>query len=67
MAVCEELKTGLMLLGATAVEDKLQEGVPEAIAALSAAGIKVSVVLLVSPPPTPPTCVCCADAVGGSA
>lgn len=40
-AVCEELETGLTLLGATAVEDKLQEGVPEAVAALSAAGIKV--------------------------
>lgn len=40
-AVCEELETGLTLLGATAVEDKLQEGVPESIAALSAAGIKV--------------------------
>jgi magnesium-transporting ATPase (P-type) len=25
-AVCEELETGLMLLGATAVEDKLQVG-----------------------------------------
>eukprot|EP00879_Flechtneria_rotunda_P018151 GHRR01019038.1.p1 GENE.GHRR01019038.1~~GHRR01019038.1.p1 ORF type:complete len:996 (+),score=380.83 GHRR01019038.1:1183-4170(+) len=40
-AVCEELERGLMLLGATAVEDKLQEGVPEAIATLAAAGIKV--------------------------
>ena len=30
----EELEVGLRLLGATAIEDKLQEGVPELLAAL---------------------------------
>ena len=29
------------LLGATGIEDRLQEGVPEAIASLRAAGLKV--------------------------
>lgn len=37
----EALETGLTLVGATAVEDRLQEGVPQAITTLSAAGIKV--------------------------
>uniref|UniRef100_A0A674EZ08 Phospholipid-transporting ATPase n=1 Tax=Salmo trutta TaxID=8032 RepID=A0A674EZ08_SALTR len=37
----EEIETGLMLLGATAVEDKLQEGVPETIACLTLASIKI--------------------------
>uniref|UniRef100_A0A4W5KGE6 Phospholipid-transporting ATPase n=1 Tax=Hucho hucho TaxID=62062 RepID=A0A4W5KGE6_9TELE len=37
----EEIETGLMLLGATAVEDKLQEGVPETIACLTLANIKI--------------------------
>ncbi|KAL0968678.1 hypothetical protein UPYG_G00270100 [Umbra pygmaea] len=40
-ALYEEIETGLMLLGATAVEDKLQEGVPETIACLSLANIKI--------------------------
>jgi len=31
----------LRLLGASAIEDKLQDGVPEAIATLSKAGIKI--------------------------
>jgi P-type E1-E2 ATPase len=35
------MERGLALLGATAVEDKLQEGVPEAIASLKAAGVAV--------------------------
>ena len=37
----EELETDLFLLGATALEDKLQEGVPEAIEDFRQAGIKV--------------------------
>lgn len=35
------LESGLQLLGATGIEDRLQEGVPETIAALMAAGIIV--------------------------
>ncbi|XP_064404646.1 probable phospholipid-transporting ATPase IA isoform X2 [Halichondria panicea] len=37
----ETIEKNLCLLGATAVEDKLQEGVPESIATLRSAGIKV--------------------------
>ncbi|XP_062318632.1 probable phospholipid-transporting ATPase IM [Osmerus eperlanus] len=37
----EEIEQGLKLLGATAVEDKLQDGVPETIACLSLANIKI--------------------------
>ncbi|PFH51681.1 hypothetical protein AMATHDRAFT_141942 [Amanita thiersii Skay4041] len=40
-AVCDELERDLRLLGATAIEDKLQDGVPETIADLKIAGIKV--------------------------
>jgi magnesium-transporting ATPase (P-type) len=36
-----EVENNLFLLGATALEDKLQEGVPDAIADLNHAGIKV--------------------------
>lgn len=36
-----EIETGLRLVGATAVEDKLQDGVPDCLKALAAAGIKV--------------------------
>jgi phospholipid-translocating ATPase len=39
--VSNEVEQNLMLLGATAIEDKLQDGVPEAIADLKDAGIKV--------------------------
>ncbi|KAK3727334.1 hypothetical protein QZH41_018176, partial [Actinostola sp. cb2023] len=39
--VYEEVEKDLHLLGATAVEDKLQEGVPETIEAMREAGIKV--------------------------
>jgi len=39
--VSERIEVELELLGATAVEDKLQEGVPEAIDSLIKAGIKV--------------------------
>ncbi|KAJ3528331.1 hypothetical protein NMY22_g9457 [Coprinellus aureogranulatus] len=40
-AVCSELEQDLRLLGATAIEDKLQDGVPETIADLKKAGIKI--------------------------
>jgi phospholipid-translocating ATPase len=40
-AVSDELEQDLRLLGATAIEDKLQDGVPEAIADLKRAGIKI--------------------------
>jgi phospholipid-translocating ATPase len=40
-AVYEEIEAGMMLIGATAIEDKLQDGVPEAIANLARAGIKI--------------------------
>ncbi|KAK3583663.1 hypothetical protein CHS0354_021404 [Potamilus streckersoni] len=39
--VFESLETNLTLLGATAVEDKLQDDVPETISSLRIAGIKV--------------------------
>jgi len=38
---CEEIEHSLVILGATALEDKLQEGVPDAIATLHRAGIKL--------------------------
>lgn len=37
----EEIEQDLILVGATAIEDKLQEGVPQTIANLSAANIKI--------------------------
>ncbi|KAJ7444617.1 phospholipid-transporting ATPase 1 [Mycena galericulata] len=40
-AACEEIECDLTILGATALEDKLQEGVPEAIEMLHRAGIKL--------------------------
>ncbi|KAK0531607.1 phospholipid transporting ATPase [Tilletia horrida] len=40
-AACEEIEVQLTLLGATALEDKLQVGVPEAIELLHQAGIKL--------------------------
>ncbi|XP_078483950.1 phospholipid-transporting ATPase ID [Ciona intestinalis] len=40
-AVYEEIERDLDLLGATAIEDKLQDGVPETIANLSKANIKI--------------------------
>ena len=40
-AVADELERDLRLLGATAIEDKLQDGVPETIADLKHAGIKI--------------------------
>jgi len=39
--VSDEIERDLLLLGATAIEDKLQDGVPETIADLKKAGIKI--------------------------
>uniref|UniRef100_A0A183BHR8 P-type phospholipid transporter n=1 Tax=Globodera pallida TaxID=36090 RepID=A0A183BHR8_GLOPA len=40
-ALYEEMEQDMLLLGATAIEDKLQEGVPQTIATLAAANIKI--------------------------
>ena len=40
-ALAEEIEQGLMLIGATAIEDKLQEGVGATIEILGKAGVKV--------------------------
>lgn len=40
-ACYEEIEQNLILIGATAIEDKLQDGVPQAIANLANAGIKL--------------------------
>ena len=40
-AVYEEIEKDMILIGATAIEDKLQDRVPETIANLSLAGIKI--------------------------
>ena len=40
-ACYEEIEKNLTLIGATAIEDKLQDGVPATIANLAAAGIKI--------------------------
>ena len=40
-AVSDELERDLRLLGATAIEDRLQDGVPETIADLKRGGIKI--------------------------
>ncbi|KAJ4925775.1 hypothetical protein JOQ06_007963 [Pogonophryne albipinna] len=39
--VYEQIESNLMLIGATAIEDKLQDGVPETIAKLAKADIKI--------------------------
>ena len=39
--VYEEIEKDLILLGATAIEDKLQDGVPQCIERLTQAGIKI--------------------------
>ena len=39
--ISEKIENDLILLGATAIEDKLQEGVPDCIASLRNADIKV--------------------------
>ncbi|RHZ68264.1 hypothetical protein Glove_296g27 [Diversispora epigaea] len=38
---CELIEHSLVLMGGTAIEDRLQEGVPESIATLATAGIKI--------------------------
>ncbi|KAJ1926427.1 phospholipid transporting ATPase [Tieghemiomyces parasiticus] len=40
-AACERLEHSLTLVGGTAIEDRLQDGVPEAIAQLALAGLKI--------------------------
>ncbi|XP_032120913.1 phospholipid-transporting ATPase ID [Sapajus apella] len=40
-SIYEEVENNMMLLGATAIEDKLQQGVPETIALLTLANIKI--------------------------
>jgi phospholipid-translocating ATPase len=40
-ALAEEIETEMILMGATAIEDKLQDGVPESISLLAKAGIKI--------------------------
>ncbi len=40
-AMADEIERGLTLLGSTAIEDRLQEGVPECIETLQQAGIKI--------------------------
>ena len=37
----EEVEQGLVLIGCTAIEDKLQDGVPLTISRLACAGIKI--------------------------
>lgn len=37
----EEIEKNLLLIGATAIEDKLQDGVPQCIERLTQAGIKI--------------------------
>lgn len=37
----EEIEKNLKLLGATAIDDKLQDGVPQSIERLTQAGIKI--------------------------
>ena len=39
--VYEDIEQNMILLGATAIEDKLQDGVPDCIANLALAGIKI--------------------------
>lgn len=41
--VCDIIESDMDLLGATGVEDQLQDGVPETLESLRAAGIKVLV------------------------
>ena len=37
----EEVEVNMEIVGATAIEDKLQEGVPDAVATLARAGIRI--------------------------
>jgi phospholipid-translocating ATPase len=57
--LAERLEQDLQLLGATAVEDRLQEGVPQAIATLLRAGLKVPAVARIMGPFT-----CCCHPAG---
>ena len=45
--VADLIERDMTLMGATAIEDKLQEGVPESIAELSKAGIKIWVLTVI--------------------
>ncbi|KAF7731731.1 hypothetical protein EC973_008245 [Apophysomyces ossiformis] len=38
---CEQIERNMLLMGGTAIEDRLQEGVPETIAELATSGIKL--------------------------
>lgn len=40
-AIYEEIERDMVLIGVTAIEDKLQDGVPQTIANLILAGIKI--------------------------
>lgn len=40
-AIYEEIECDMQLVGVTAIEDKLQDGVPQTIANLQMAGIKI--------------------------
>lgn len=40
-AIAEEIETDMVPLGCTAIEDKLQDGVPDTISALGDAGIRI--------------------------
>lgn len=42
--VCDIIESEMTLLGATGVEDQLQDGVPETLESLRAAGIKVIII-----------------------
>ncbi|ORX44091.1 phospholipid-translocating P-type ATPase [Hesseltinella vesiculosa] len=39
--VCEEIENDMLLMGGTAIEDRLQDGVPDTIAQLATSGIKL--------------------------
>ncbi|KAI8889016.1 phospholipid-translocating P-type ATPase [Backusella circina FSU 941] len=40
-AICEEIEINMLLMGGTAIEDRLQDGVPETISELARSGIKL--------------------------
>ncbi len=46
--LAEKIEVDLILMGASAIEDKLQDGVPESIALLAKAGIKLWVLTVSS-------------------
>lgn len=47
-SAAELIEKDLFLLGATAIEDKLQDGVPDTIHTLQMAGIKVSISVVIT-------------------